>query len=172
MWAGCRWVIKDTFLSLFLCFLFHLISLSFLQSLHSPIFTSLSLTPLHHYLWHPTYQPTISQIKMHILNTLLVLFLSLLSIALSTLIIDSNIRITACQITIIALKSQSCANTPVLKDGAPECVNAQETVMNIGKPFELYNMTSRAEQAAVIVLMAFENVEFWFSRNQGLGVER
>lgn len=43
--------------------------------------------------------------------------------------------------------------------------------MNIGKSFETYNVTSRAEQAAVIALMAFESVEFRFSRNKGSGVE-
>ena len=43
--------------------------------------------------------------------------------------------------------------------------------MNIGKSFETYNVTSRAEQAAVIALMAFESVEFQFNRKQGLGVE-
>lgn len=43
--------------------------------------------------------------------------------------------------------------------------------MNIEKSFETYNVTSRAEQAAVIALMMFESMEFRFSRNQGSGVE-
>ena len=126
---------------------------------------------LHYYLWHPTYQPTTSQIKMHMPNTFLMLSLSVLSTALPTLAAGSDTRITASQITTIAPKSQSCANAPVPKGGAPECANAQEAAVNIGKSFETYNVTSRAEQAAVIALMAFESVEFQFNRKQGLGVE-
>ena len=53
----------------------------------------------------------------------------------------------------------------------PECANAQEAAVNIRKSFETYNVTSKAEQAAVIALMAFESEEFRFSRNQIPGVE-
>ena len=41
----------------------------------------------------------------------------------------------------------------------------------IRKSFKTYNVTSRAEQAAVVALMAFESMEFRFSRNQGSVVE-
>lgn len=108
---------------------------------------------------------------MHIPNTLLILSISLLSTALPFLTRGSDTGITACQITTIAPKSHSCANAPVPKSGMPECANAQEAAVNIRKSFETYNVTSKAEQAAVIALMAFESVEFQFSRNQGSGVE-
>ena len=104
---------------------------------------------------------------MHIPNTLLHLSLPLLSTTLPTLTTGSNTGITAPQITTITPKSQSCANTPAPKGGAPECADAQEAAVNIAKSFETYNVTSRAEQAAVIALMAFESVDFRFSRNQG-----
>ena len=125
--------------------------------------TLLSLTP--------NLPTTTSQIKMHMPNTFLILSLSVLSTALPTLTTGSDTGITASQITTIAPKSQSCANAPVPKGGAPECANAQEAAVNIRKSFETYNVTSRAEQAAVIALMAFESAEFQFNRKQGLGVE-
>lgn len=107
---------------------------------------------------------------MHIPN-LLPLSLPLLSTALPTPATGSDTGITASQITTIAPKSQSCVNAPVPKGGAPECADAQEAAVNIAKSFETYKVTSRAEQAAVIALMAFESEEFRFNRNQVPGVE-
>ena len=102
---------------------------------------------------------------------ILFLSISLLSTAILAVVTGSDIRITASQITAIAPKSQSCANAPVPKGGMPECASAQDAAVYIGESFKTYNVTSRAEQAAVIALMAFESAEFQFNRKQGLGVE-
>lgn len=102
---------------------------------------------------------------------ILFLSISLLSTAILAVVTSSDVRITASQITAIAPKSQSCANAPVPKGGMPECASAQDAAVYIGESFKTYNVTSKAEQAAVIALMAFESVEFQFSRNQGSGVE-
>ena len=102
---------------------------------------------------------------------ILFLSISLLPTAILAVVTGSDIRITASQITAIAPKSQSCANAPVPKGGMPECASAQDAAVYIGESFKTYNVTSRAEQAAVIALMAFESMEFRFSRNQDPGVE-
>lgn len=146
------------------CFLFSLFlyyipsSISFFGGggfLSSLIFPPLSLTchqPNHNV--HPQY-PLFS--------------LSLLSTALPIPSTCRDTEITASQIATIAPKSQSCVNAPVPKGGTPECANSQEAALNIAKSFETYNMTSRAEQAAVVALMTFESEEFRFSRNQVRG---
>ena len=74
---------------------------------------------------------------MHIPNNLL-LSVPLLSTALPTLATGSDTGITAPQITTIAPKSQSCANAPAPKGGAPECADAQEVAVKIAKSFETY----------------------------------
>ena len=141
---------------------------SFFQSLYSP---HLGNYPQHHYTTFFNIRlQTTSQINMQVPN-ILFLSISLLSTAILAVVTGSDIRITASQITAIAPKSQSCANAPVPKGGMPECASAQDAAVYIGESFKTYNVTSRAEQAAVIALMAFESMEFRFSRNQDPGVE-
>ncbi|KAF7117522.1 hypothetical protein CNMCM5793_006544 [Aspergillus hiratsukae] len=75
-------------------------------------------------------------------------------------------KITAAQIETIAPKSKSCADAP-----APgECATSEVAAANIAKSFETYKVTSAAEQAAVIGLMAFESLDFEYNRNHFPGV--
>lgn len=69
--------------------------------------------------------------------------------------------ITAAQLLQIAPKSKSCDNPPA----AGECATAEQAALFITASLQTYNVTSRAEQAAVIGLMAFESVEFKYNRN-------
>lgn len=80
---------------------------------------------------------------------------------------QENTSITASQIEHIAPKSSSCANPPA----KGECATSDTAARNIAASFDQYEVTSRAEQAAVIALMAFESDEFQFSRNHVPGVE-
>ncbi|RHZ52643.1 hypothetical protein CDV55_102056 [Aspergillus turcosus] len=77
-----------------------------------------------------------------------------------------DVKITAAQIETIAPKSKSCADAP-----APgECATSEQAAANIAKSFETYKVTSAAEQAAVIGLMAFESLDFEYNRNHFPGV--
>jgi hypothetical protein len=77
-----------------------------------------------------------------------------------------DVKITAAQIEAIAPKSKSCADAP-----APgECATSEQAAANIAKSFETYEVTSAAEQAAVIGLMAFESLDFEYNRNHFPGV--
>ncbi|GFF57975.1 hypothetical protein IFM51744_09397 [Aspergillus udagawae] len=77
-----------------------------------------------------------------------------------------EVKITAAQIENIAPKSKSCADAP-----APgECATSEQAAANIAKSFETYKVTSAAEQAAVIGLMAFESLDFEYNRNHFPGV--
>lgn len=69
--------------------------------------------------------------------------------------------ITASQIQAIAPKSASCANAPA--EG--ECATADVAAGNLTASFERYKVTSCAEKAAVIGLLAFESGEFQYNRN-------
>lgn len=80
---------------------------------------------------------------------------------------ESTIQVTAQQIQQIAPKSANCDNPPA----KGECATADQAAPNIAKSFEKYDVTSKAEQAAVIGLMAFESEEFRYSRNHFPGVE-
>ncbi|ODM20412.1 hypothetical protein SI65_03465 [Aspergillus cristatus] len=96
-------------------------------------------------------------------TTLLLPLLPLLASAAPTLApaAESNTQVTAQQIQQIAPKSVNCDNPPA----KGECATADQAAPNIAKSFETYGVTSRAEQAAVIALMAFESEEFRYSRN-------
>lgn len=69
--------------------------------------------------------------------------------------------ITAEQIQQIAPKSVSCDNPPA----KGECATADTAARNIAASFDKYKVSSRAEQAAVISLMAMESDEFRYNRN-------
>ncbi|KAF9888544.1 hypothetical protein FE257_008475 [Aspergillus nanangensis] len=74
--------------------------------------------------------------------------------------------ITPAQIEAIAPKSQSCGNA----DLSDECATSKQAVPAIARSFATYKVISPAEKAAVIGLMAFESVEFQYSRNHSPGV--
>lgn len=74
--------------------------------------------------------------------------------------------ITPPQILGIAPVSASCVNP----DGKGECATADTAASAITASFERYQVSSRAEQAAVIGLMAFESGEFQYNRNHSPGV--
>lgn len=71
--------------------------------------------------------------------------------------------ITAEQIEKIAPKSASCDDA----ENKDECATSDVAARAISASFKKYEVTSVAEQAAVIGLMAMESLEFRFSRNQG-----
>lgn len=72
------------------------------------------------------------------------------------------VSLTAEQILAVAPKSASCP-TDGSKDG---CRTADQAARWIGRSFTSFSITSKAEQAAVIGLMAFESVEFKYDTNQ------
>lgn len=70
------------------------------------------------------------------------------------------------QLEFIAPKSSTCKEAP-----APgECRTAVEAAPIITHAFQKYNITSPAEHAALISLMAFESDDFKFNRNKVPGV--
>ncbi|PKY04474.1 hypothetical protein P168DRAFT_311024 [Aspergillus campestris IBT 28561] len=79
---------------------------------------------------------------------------------------QNEIQITPKQIETIAPKSKSCDSAPS-KD---ECATAAQAAPAISASFNKYKVHSRAEQAAVIGLMAFESGDFKSNRNHSPGV--
>jgi hypothetical protein len=67
--------------------------------------------------------------------------------------------LTAAQLLTVAPTSSSCAETV-------ECRTAEQAAPFISKSFTDYAITSKAEQAALIGIMAFESVEFKFNTQQ------
>ncbi|OJJ43786.1 hypothetical protein ASPZODRAFT_28057 [Penicilliopsis zonata CBS 506.65] len=74
--------------------------------------------------------------------------------------------ITASQLETIAPTSNTCDNPPA----AGECATADQAAPYINAAFEQYNVTSPAEQAAVLSLIAFETLDFKYSKNHFPGV--
>ncbi|KAE8348111.1 hypothetical protein BDV28DRAFT_112154 [Aspergillus coremiiformis] len=79
---------------------------------------------------------------------------------------SSNKTITVQQIMQIAPKAATVCD----KEKYPECATAQEATDNINKSFDKYGVTSLAEKAAVISLIALESVEFLYNRNKVPGI--
>lgn len=77
------------------------------------------------------------------------------------------LTITSSQIEKIAPKSVSCDNA----EAKDECATSDTAARAISTSFNRYKVSSRAEQAAVIGLMAFESDEFQYNRNHFPGVE-
>src|SRR5947199_10077851 len=65
------------------------------------------------------------------------------------------------QLLSIAPTSGSCANAPI----AAECATASQAVTPLISSFATYNITSAAEQAALLSWMAFESADFKYNRN-------
>lgn len=79
---------------------------------------------------------------------------------------DDTFTVTADQLQKIAPTSNTCDNAP-----APEqCATAAQAAPLISRSFQFYKVTSRAEQAAVIGLMAFESGQFKYNKNVSPGI--
>ncbi|OKL56820.1 hypothetical protein UA08_07963 [Talaromyces atroroseus] len=80
---------------------------------------------------------------------------------------DTNTyNITTDQILSIAPNSSTCANPPAVG----ECATAEQAAPAISASFSTYSVDSRAEQAALVALMAFETLDFRYNRNHFPGV--
>ena len=66
----------------------------------------------------------------------------------------------------IAPTSKSCDNAPA--EG--ECATAKQAAKFTSQSFDTYKVTSKAEQAAIISLMAFETDDFKYNKNHFPGV--
>jgi len=65
------------------------------------------------------------------------------------------------QILAIAPNSQTCDNPPA----KGECATAKQAAKFTAQSFDTYQVTSKAEQAAIISLMAFESDDFKYNKN-------
>lgn len=70
------------------------------------------------------------------------------------------------QIVTIAPKSGSCDDAPA----KGECATAKQAAKFTAQSFDTYKVTSKAEQAAIISLMAFESDDFKYNKNHFPGV--
>jgi hypothetical protein len=66
----------------------------------------------------------------------------------------------------IAPTSANCDNPPA----AGECATAKTAAKFTAQSFDTYGVTSKAEQAAIISLMAFESDDFKYNKNHFPGV--
>ncbi|KAJ5932904.1 hypothetical protein N7516_007393 [Penicillium verrucosum] len=74
--------------------------------------------------------------------------------------------LTESQLITIAPTSKSCTDAPA-KD---ECATAKQAAKFTSQSFDTYKVTSKAEQAAIISLMAFESDDFKYNKNHFPGV--
>ncbi|KAJ5699645.1 hypothetical protein N7536_002658 [Penicillium majusculum] len=74
--------------------------------------------------------------------------------------------LTESQIITIAPTSKSCTDAPA--EG--ECATAKQAAKFTSQSFDTYKVTSKAEQAAIISLMAFESDDFKYNKNHFPGV--
>ncbi|KAL4793509.1 hypothetical protein BDV19DRAFT_366572 [Aspergillus venezuelensis] len=70
--------------------------------------------------------------------------------------------LTPAQIQLIAPLSVDCKNITQFED---ECATAEQAAPALTQAFANYGVTNKAEQAAVLGLIAFESGEFRYSRN-------
>lgn len=102
-------------------------------------------------------------------STLTTLLLSTLTLTLTTalpLTFTCDAALTEAQILQIAPTSNTCDNPPA----KGECATAKQAATFTSQSFDTYNVTSKAEQAAIISLMAFESDEFKYNKNHFPGV--
>jgi hypothetical protein len=104
------------------------------------------------------------------LTTLFLLTLSLSSTAapipFAFPLITRDTALTPAQVETIAPKSKTCADAPA----KGECATSRTAAKYTSQSFDTYKVTSKAEQAAIIGLMAFESVEFKYNKNHFPGV--
>lgn len=106
---------------------------------------------------------------MHLLSLLLSLTLTLtIQTTASPLpfLFARDTTLTESQILTIAPTSNSCTDAPA--EG--ECATAKQAAKFTSQSFDTYQVTSKAEQAAIISLMAFESGDFKYNKNHFPGV--
>ncbi|OQE43685.1 hypothetical protein PENCOP_c003G01448 [Penicillium coprophilum] len=74
--------------------------------------------------------------------------------------------LTESQLITIAPTSKSCSDAPA--EG--ECATAKQAAKYTSQAFDTYKVTSKAEQAAIISIMAFESSDFKYNKNHFPGV--
>lgn len=74
--------------------------------------------------------------------------------------------LTESQLLTIAPTSNTCDNAPA----AGECATAKTAAQYTAQSFDTYGVTSKAEQAAILSLMAFETLDFKYNKNHFPGV--
>jgi len=101
---------------------------------------------------------------MHsILTTSLILSLALFSTAapIPFSLATKDTSLTEAQLIQIAPQSKSCDNPPA----KGECATAKTAAEFTSQSFNTYKVTSKAEQAAILSLMAFESGDFKYNKN-------
>ena len=88
-------------------------------------------------------------------------FTHLIGPAALALLVTSVASLNESQLVSIAPKSSSCSSAPFPK----ECRTAAQAVGPISASFVTYNVTTPAEQAAILSTMAFESGEFQYQIN-------
>ncbi|KAJ5180294.1 hypothetical protein N7492_003504 [Penicillium capsulatum] len=76
-------------------------------------------------------------------------------------IFQRDAALTEAQMIAIAPKSKTCDDPPA----KGECATAQQAAKFTSQSFETYKVTSKAEQAAIVSLMAFESGDFKYNKN-------
>lgn len=80
--------------------------------------------------------------------------------------LSTTTTLTESQLLTIAPTSNTCDNAPA----AGECATAKTAAQYTAQSFDTYGVTSKAEQAAVLSLMAFETLDFKYNKNHFPGV--
>jgi cytidine deaminase len=80
--------------------------------------------------------------------------------------VDDATTITQSQMETIAPKSTSCDNPPA----QGECATGKQAAKFTSQSFDTYKVTNKAEQAAIIALIAFESEDFRYNKNHFPGV--
>ncbi|CAI7647808.1 unnamed protein product [Penicillium viridicatum] len=102
---------------------------------------------------------------MHLQTLLLSLTLTL-TIQTTATPCARDTALTESQLLTIAPSSKSCTDAPA--EG--ECATAKQAAKFTSQSFDTYKVTSKAEQAAIISLMAFETNDFKYNKNHFPGV--
>ena len=101
---------------------------------------------------------------MHsIITTSLILSLALFSTAapIPFSLATKDTSLTEAQLIQIAPKSKSCDDAPA----KGECATAKIAADYTSQSFNKYKVTNKAEQAAILSLMAFESDDFKYNKN-------
>lgn len=104
-------------------------------------------------------------------TSITLLTLSLLAITSATPVAFSfpliaRDALTESQMVAIAPTSKTCDDAPA----KGECATAKQAAKFTAQSFNTYDVTSKAEQAAIISLMAFESDDFKYNKNHFPGV--
>ncbi|CAG8096496.1 unnamed protein product [Penicillium salamii] len=78
----------------------------------------------------------------------------------------NDMSLTEAQLIQIAPQSKSCDDAPA----KGECATAKTAADSISQSFNTYNVTNKAEQVAILSLMAFESNDFKYNKNHFPGI--